>query len=246
MCLNCGCGFHSKGTGAKYCSRTCSGVAHRRVHLGGNKFCPVCSRYKDKTEFHENKTTTDGLQSRCIECRRALWIKYKSPEDRFWKNYHQKTCRVGECIEWTGAHDVHGRPVIRWDDGHGTKQTTVARVVYKLAIGPVSDDEVVLVSCNNRRCVRHSHLALGSRDDLLVKLRNNAPTGDRHRSHVNPERSARGTRHGRAKLIDSDVRDIRVLYTRGGTSFRLLSERYKVSESTIADVIHRKIWTHVE
>src|SRR5205823_5650112 len=48
------------------------------------KFCTKCRQYKDLTEFSKNKTTKDGLQHYCKECK----AKYKYPKKL--KEYYNK------------------------------------------------------------------------------------------------------------------------------------------------------------
>lgn len=55
----------------------------------------------------------------------------------------------------------------------------------------------------------------------------------------------RGVRHGRAKLNDGLVREIRYLHA-NGMSHSKLSAKYHVSEKVIYCVVNRKSWRHVE
>ena len=54
----------------------------------------------------------------------------------------------------------------------------------------------------------------------------------------------KGETHPNAKLTENDVREIRRRYESGETQISLASE-YKVSQSTIRDVMHRRSWKHV-
>lgn len=61
-----------------------------------------------------------------------------------------------------------------------------------------------------------------------------------------PERPGRkGTAHPMAKLIDSDIREIRRL-SAGGVRNRRIAERYGVAEATICNIVKRKTWSHVK
>lgn len=55
----------------------------------------------------------------------------------------------------------------------------------------------------------------------------------------------RGSRHWRAKLTEATVLEIRTRYATGEVSQHKLSVDFGVSTMTIANVIHRKTWTHL-
>lgn len=54
-----------------------------------------------------------------------------------------------------------------------------------------------------------------------------------------------GERSGSAKLTESDVRDARQKYARGGVTVLSLSNYYGVSRATMGEAIRRKTWRHV-
>jgi len=55
---------------------------------------------------------------------------------------------------------------------------------------------------------------------------------------------ARGVKHGRSKLTDEAVRQIRKLYQKG--KGQVLADRFGVSISTIGRVVRGEAWAHVE
>lgn len=55
----------------------------------------------------------------------------------------------------------------------------------------------------------------------------------------------KGENHGRSKLNDEDVRKIRQMYQAGGVLQRELGEIFKVPQTTISLIVHRKAWKHV-
>jgi hypothetical protein len=84
--------------------------------------------------------------------------------------------------------------------------------------------------------------------------------GERHYSHLHPEKTARGMRHGwntkpeskpfgekggLAKLTNNQVIEIRLRYAAGGTSCKKLGNAYGVDAATIHRIIIRKTWTHI-
>lgn len=55
----------------------------------------------------------------------------------------------------------------------------------------------------------------------------------------------RGTDHHGAVLTEDDVRSIRTRHASGSASYRSLAAEYGVSIPTIAAVVHRRTWSHV-
>lgn len=100
---------------------------------------------------------------------------------------------LGPCWIWTAGRSKSGYGVFEW----GGKSASAHRVSWYLAFGSPKDGLLVLHSCDNKGCIRPSHLFLGTHADnsrdMAVKAR--AATGDRHGSRTHPERVARGERH---------------------------------------------------
>jgi hypothetical protein len=55
----------------------------------------------------------------------------------------------------------------------------------------------------------------------------------------------KGEHNGQAWLTDQQVRDIDLLYRSGGCTQRELANRYKVSDTAIWKIVHRKKWKHL-
>lgn len=69
-------------------------------------------------------------------------------------------------------------------------------------------------------------------------------TGSRNGAYTRPDRVRRGVEHGRAKITEAQVREIRHLATQGYGSFQL-GGRYGLSHKTVRHVIDRVTWKHV-
>lgn len=70
-------------------------------------------------------------------------------------------------------------------------------------------------------------------------------TGARNGAYTCTDRVLRGEKNGHSKLTEESVRDIRRLYDDGESTWSL-SQRYKVTRTTIQRIIARRIWRHVD
>lgn len=230
----------NKGRPVSEATRTKLSAALTRTILGGSKRCSKCKRHKRLEFFHRDKSGSGGRVAQCIECVGKRRRKFKNSEDRFWKRYNAVAVRVGECIElpgWSGARDT---PMVGWRK----QRMTVARLVYKLAIGEVPDDMFVLKSCNNKKCVRHSHLYLGTKADHLAQRANASPKGDLNGASLHPETRPRGERSRSAKLKESDIPVVYELRKLGMT-YREIGKKLNVGHATVLAVFQGRTWTHV-
>jgi hypothetical protein len=69
--------------------------------------------------------------------------------------------------------------------------------------------------------------------------------GERHGRYTKPWRTARGEGHGRAKLTEQDVIEVRALRRRGET-ITALAQRFEVDRRTIRFAVTHTTWAHVE
>jgi len=144
-------------------------------------------------------------------------------EKRFWS----KVDKTDNCWNWTAAK-IKGYGTFGIDG----KNYRAHRYSYELANGPIPTGMHVLHHCDNPRCVRGSHLFLGTDKDNMADASNKG-------------RVAKGEKHGMAKLTEEDVKQIRIDYANGITGVSL-AEKYSVSKSLISFVILRKRWQHVD
>ncbi len=68
--------------------------------------------------------------------------------------------------------------------------------------------------------------------------------GARHFTATNPEKIARGERHGHAILLEAQVKQIRATKKINGSG-RALAEKFGVSPATICVIRNGKTWRHV-
>ena len=161
-------------------------------------------------------------------------------EERFWA----KVDKSGDCWTWTAARR----------NGYGLFKSQVEslahRYAYALENGPIpftgnSHDMCILHKCDNRGCVRASHLFLGSQaDNVRDCIQKNRRTylwkTDRHPSLATPE-LFQGERNGRAKLTVQQVQEI-ICRREAGEKRVVLAREYGVVPSTITWITKRITW----
>jgi hypothetical protein len=143
---------------------------------------------------------------------------------------------VGDgCWEWTGAVKETGYGVITAGP-RGAGLWRAHRLAYLVFRGPLPVDFDVCHTCDNRKCVKPSHLFLGTR---LDNMRDAVAKG---RTKTGPQIATRGEKNPRAKLTEDDVHAIRGLLANGWTGLHV-SEFFGVTQSAISSIKHGRAWS---
>ena len=156
----------------------------------------------------------------------------KSLEERFWskvdKNGPTMDHMDTNCWVWTAARDPKGYGHL-WHHGRleGSHRLSLSFVLGRMP------EPFALHACDNPACVRPDHLSEGTRS------RNGKEAYNRG---LNPRPI--GRENGRAKLTESDVREIRRRYGEGETQVSLGSH-YGLDNAHISRIVRRKAWAHV-
>jgi hypothetical protein len=127
------------------------------------------------------------------------------------------------CWIWTGAlTEGYGQIC------HDGYVLFTHRVAYALWKGPIPEGFFVCHRCDVRACCNPDHLFAGTHADNVSDM-------------CSKGREARGQRHGRSKLTDDAVREIRT--TVGNT--KALAKKFGVDRTLIQQVRRGQIWGHV-
>ena len=111
------------------------------------------------------------------------------------------------------------------------------RLSYTIFVGDIPDGMLVLHSCDNPACINPEHLFLGTQSDNIM----DALKKKRYKSNW-PHR--KGSDNPWAKTTEADVLSIRSEYAAGARQVDLAS-KYGLHQTTISDIVRRKIWKHV-
>lgn len=152
--------------------------------------------------------------------------------DRFWEKVNIDD---NGCWEWTGYRSPSGYGRIGSAGKYG-RGLIASRVSYELHYGPIPPGLHVLHSCDNPPCVRPDHLFLGTDADNVA---------DMFSKERQPRRDNQGAKNPRAKLSETEVRELRTRYANGGISMAALAREYGISTGYVHNIISRRTWRHI-
>lgn len=157
--------------------------------------------------------------------------KQKPRRERFYDRVDQS----GECWIWTGAvnHRRGGYGYFYDDD---TRLRRAHRVAWEMDFGALSEDQVVMHTCDTPSCVRLDHLRLGTQQENLTDMR------WKGRGTVPPIEL--GVQRYNARLDEEKVRRLRAARA-AGESIAALARGMGVSATAAKRAARGDGWKHV-
>ncbi len=164
---------------------------------------------------------------------------------RFWAKVIG-TDRESDCWCWGGGLFTNGYGQFRIKD----KKLKAHRVVYMFLFGEIPLGMIICHHCDNKRCVNPSHLFLGTHKDNAQDRDRKGRTGDGGSKYKKEQGSVQGIKNAAHKINPLIVRTIRK-YRRCGHTYSALQDGIefsfgiKISKSQIANIVHKRSWSHV-
>lgn len=146
---------------------------------------------------------------------------------RFWSKIDRRG--PDDCWEWRATRNSQGYGRFRIGD-------SLYRA-HRIALAVTYGDTKLLIChrCNNPACCNPKHLYAGTQKDNIQQCY--AEGRNRHGDN-------RGENHGNAKLVESDICEIRRLRV-DGWLLREIAEEYDISFQQVSKVCRKKLWKHV-
>lgn len=141
----------------------------------------------------------------------------KAPAKERFLRHVQKT---STCWWWTGA---------KHKDGYGEftlhNLEAAHRAAYLLFKGPIPKKKFVLHRCDERLCVRPSHLFIGTHQNNMDDM-------------VRKKRGTNGSKNSHCKLSTQQVLEIRNKAQKGG--YGIVARQYGVHRVTIGQIMRKE------
>jgi hypothetical protein len=182
-----------------------------------------------------------------VDAYKNAWIKtcpYGQPGDRlfitqgasfdktvpFEKRFWSRVYKFESCWEWFGNTNRKGYGIIRQN---GISIAT-QRASWRLHNGAIPNGMHVLHTCDMPWCVNPAHLYLGKNEDNI-------------RDKVMRGRTAKsiGAKNGQAKLTETDIAQIRVLYWEQNIYQHQIATQFNISQPEVSRIVHDKRWNSI-
>lgn len=134
------------------------------------------------------------------------------------------------CDRWIGGKNKGGYGTFK----HKGRKITAHRIAFFLHYGYDPINLVVMHSCDNPWCVNPLHLSAGTQED------NSRDREEKGRGH-----NRSGEAHGRSKLTEREVIEIRELFGMSSYTKMELAKLFGVYHTLISKIVNRKIWKHI-
>ena len=145
-------------------------------------------------------------------------------------NFYGWTVTESGCWEYNGSRNVqnYGRLT------QGGKHLKASRAAYELWVGAIPDGMIIRHTCDNPPCINPAHLIPGTYGD------NSRDMFERGRQN-----DVRGEKHGRAKLTDAIVREIKTRAVAGELQ-KTIALDLGINFRTVSSIVNGHSWKHVK
>ena len=137
------------------------------------------------------------------------------------------------CHLWTASVTKAGYGKFSRQDGT-TRWVLAHRYSYERVNGKIPDGLLVCHKCDTPSCVNPEHLFVGTYTD-----------NNRDRETKNRGRQQFGEKHGRSKLDEKQVIQLRELVRSGTMSSYAAGKKFGIDKKTAYDIASGKLWKHV-
>jgi hypothetical protein len=155
-----------------------------------------------------------------------------TPKDvaRFWSHV-DRSGGPDACWPWLKATKRSGYGVFGIGPFRRSQKLRAHRVAFYLTYGRWPTPQG-LHSCDNPACCNPAHIFEGTQTENIADM-------------VKKGRQQRGERQGRAKLTESDVRQIRQLWAEQQLTHAEIARRFGIGAPQVSRIGTRKRWKHV-
>jgi len=146
-------------------------------------------------------------------------VNNRGIEEKVWSKIRKKG--EDDCWLWTGSKTPSGYGRI-YINGETIRAN---RLVYILTKGFISEDKIILHTCNNKLCVNPKHLKEGTNLENSQQM-------------VEDGRQVSGN----TILTKENVSKIRELYNTGKYSYEILSDKFGITKGNTVQIIRNELW----
>lgn len=155
------------------------------------------------------------------------WSEDKEVAERF----DTKVERSAGCWLWRGGRAGAGYGVFRLN--HPRRMAYAHRLALERKLGRrLVGREQALHSCDTPLCVNPEHLRVGT-------------IGQNMADRSERGRTARGERHGTARLTETQVREIMALSAVPGLTQSKIAVRYGLSRTQVSNIVNGRAWQSI-
>jgi predicted XRE-type DNA-binding protein len=153
---------------------------------------------------------------------------------RYWAKVDKASSPRG-CWIWTGCiHPIKGYGAFRFRG----RNHAAHRITYRHFKGDIPDALLVCHTCDVRNCVNPDHLWLGTNKANMRDMVDKGRAAD-------GSQVPNGERCYAAKLKESDVIEIRRLYSAGGITQKAIAQKFNVQQMQISRIMKGTRWRHL-